>query len=274
MTRLRKALGAIVQSLDLQNALLDHARRRYFASRRRAFKANEQKKAAQATADTLRKQGHPQRAARKDKKALRLEVVATKNHQRAIFWRGRTKVITQRIDKLLSEQQKLETQIKALGVTIKGNKAVGGTAKERWIAVCLASVAHCANGSRRNFYSQVGAWDVDHPITGERYGERSDCSSYVTSVAKAAGLPDPNGEDWQGGYTGTLVGQHNGWKQVTEKAMKRHGWGYIVYGTGVGHHTEAYIGPGDRTAGHGSAPVDFGTVNLFGDNDYRCYIHD
>ena len=56
--------------------------------------------------------------------------------------------------------------------------------------------------------------------------------------------------------------------------MRKKGWGYVVYGGGVGHHVEAYIGPGDRTAGHGSAPVDFGRINLFGNGDFRCFIYD
>jgi hypothetical protein len=129
---------------------------------------------------------------------------------------------------------------------------------------------------RRNFYSMPGNWDVDHVIKpGEKHGERSDCSSTVTGWAKAAGLPDPNGENWHGGYTGTLLRGVNGWKQVSRERMIKHGWGYIVYGSGDGHHTEAYIGPGERTAGHGSAPVDFGVINLFGAHEVmRYFIYD
>ena len=63
--------------------------------------------------------------------------------------------------------------------------------------------------------------------------------------------------------------------------MKRNGFGYVIYGTGVGFHVEAFVGPGEKdhqgsqfadlTIGHGSAPIDPGVIDLLGDGNYRCY---
>jgi len=269
MTSIRKALDALAKAFGVQKPLLARAQRRYAANRKRAFKANEQKKAAQKKADQLRAEGHPERATRKDKKALRLEVVATKNHQRAQFWLGRVKVLTQRIHKLETDQAKLQKELAELGPNIVGNKATGGTKQERLKAVALKSASECSAGRRHNFYSQAGSWDVDHCITGESYGERSDCSSWVTSVYKSCGLPDPNGADYSGGYTGTLI--TNG-KRINRSQLEP--GDLVLYGGGTGHHVELFVGPGDRTTGHGSAPVDAGVIDLFGDGDYRFYTYD
>lgn len=158
-------------------------------------------------------------------------------------------------------------------VRLIGNRAFGGDPHKRWVAVALAAVTNCESGTRRNFYSQLGPWDCFHEIIGgPPWGYRSDCASTVTGFAWSTGLRDPNGEDWSGGYTGTLADGNEGWHEVSEGAMRERGWGYIVYGWGTGHHVEAYIG-GGRTVGHGAAPINVGIVNLFGDGVYRCYVY-
>lgn len=270
-------IDRVAKLLSANEAQLALARNRYQANRKRSAAAIEAREAARDKADRLRRAGHPAQARKADSEAGRHRVVAVKNHERALHFRGRIKELLQEKHGLETRQDKLQQHaaeyLKNHGVQIHGNHAVGGTPKERWIAVCLASVANCSQGHRRNFYSMPGNWDVNHVIKpGEAPGERSDCSSTVTGWAKAAGLPDPNGEDWHGGFTGTLLGAHNGWKEVSRERMVKHGWGYIVYGSGVGHHTEAYIGPGDRTAGHGSAPVDFGVIDLFGSGEVQRYF--
>lgn len=269
MAAIRKALNALAKALGVQKPLLVRAQRRYLANRKRAFKANEQKKAAQKKADQLRADGHPEKAARKDRKALRLEVVATKNHQRAQFWLGRVKILIQRIHKLEIRESQIQRELAELGPTIVGNHAKGGSKSERLKAVALKSASECAAGRRHNFYSQAGSWDVDHCITGENYGERSDCSSWATSVYKSCGLPDPNGQDYGGGYTGTLY--QNG-HSVSKDDLKP--GDLILYGVAPGHHVELYVGPGAKTIGHGSASVDAGVVDLFGDGDWhpRRYV--
>ena len=268
MDKIRDALAAIAAALNLNRPLLARAQRRYKARRRGAYRAHAQAIAAQHAADVARAGQNIARATRKDKKAQRLHARAYKQHVRAQVWLGRIKKLTQRIEGLEVRQDNLAAELKAMEgkVTISGNKATGGTVRDRIVALALKSVANCASGRRANFYSQLGSWDCEHPITGERYGERSDCSSYATSLYWGADGPDPNGTGFTGGYTGTQVATGH---QVSSPKPGD----LVIYGSGTGHHVEVYIGPGSRTAGHGSAPVDFGVIDLFGDGDYRFFSY-
>jgi cell wall-associated NlpC family hydrolase len=270
VARIRDLLRQVADKLGLNRKLLARAQRRYKANRRRAFVAHNEQGKAQRAADHHRRIGTPARlrlAEKEDKNALRLSHVAYKNHQRAQYWLGVVKKLTQRVEGLETTQAELEAERQKLSkVTIEGNAASGGTRRQRLRAVALSSAAACASGKRPNFYSQPGSWDVDHCITGERYGERSDCSSWVTSVYKSAGLADPNGANFTGGYTGTQVA--NG-TQIDHADLKP--GDLVIYGSGAGHHVEMFVGPGEKTIGHGSAPVDAGVVNLFGDGDCRCF---
>lgn len=267
MARIQAALRAVADKLISDKALLKRAQRRYKANRKRAFQHHNQGIQAQRHADAQRGQGKATEAL--DSKAARLHHKAKKNHDRAQFWLGRIKVLTQRVEKLEASQAALEAERKKFNkVTISGNQASGGTKPERLKAVALASAAACSSGRRHNFYSQAGSWDVSHCISGESYGERSDCSSWFTSVYHSCGLSDPNGQQYTAGYTGTLVA--NG-RQVDRSDL--HPGDAVIYGSGTGHHVEMYVGPGDRTIGHGSAPVDVGTINLFGDGQYRFFSY-
>jgi hypothetical protein len=280
MGRIRDLLNDVAHRIGLAKALLNRARRRHKALRMRAEANHEGQLKAQMEADELRAEGDLAAAEWKDKVAGRCEYRAIRSHNKALYWKGQIKLIMRKLKKLGENREELEAELAAWiaehGVQIQGNKATGGTPKQRWIAVCIQSVKNCADGTRRNFYSQLGGPDFKHEIApGPKYGKRSDCSSIIAGWAWSADLPDPNGGDYDPGatmYTGTLVGGHNGWKQVGEAEMKRRGWGFVIYGGGTGHHVEAYIGPGDRTAGHGSPPVDFGAIDLFGDGDYRCFV--
>jgi cell wall-associated NlpC family hydrolase len=266
MKELHALIAALVEKLGTKNHSLEVAQNRYLANRKRAYKAHGQAEAATVAADKFRAAGHAAKAARKDAKAQRLHAVAYKNHTRAQWWLARIKTIQQRINNLENTEARLEAELRALRgtVTIKGDTATGGSPRERLKAVALASAAACASGSRPNFYSQVGAFDADHAITGPAYSHRDDCSSWFASVYKSAGLPDPSAQNFAGGYTGTLVA--NGKEVGTPQPGDA-----VIYGSGVGHHVEMYIGPGDKTIGHGSAPVDAGVINLFGDGDYRFF---
>lgn len=265
MSRIRERLAALAAKLGPNKSLLARAQRRYKANRRRAFIAHHKQVGAQLRADKARAEGHLAEAAKQDKIAGRCGHRAFKFHSRAQHFLGAVKRYQQRINELETSQADLEAQLKALNhVTIKGNHAEGGSKTERLKAVALASAAACASGHRPNFYSQVGGWDVNHCITGEHDGERSDCSSWFTSVYRSCDLADPNGSRYTGGYTGTLV---TGGKQVRSPQPGD----AVIYGPGTGHHVEMYIGPGDKTIGHGSAPVDPGVIDLFGDGDYRFF---
>lgn len=279
MSKLETVHENLLASIGSREAQLGKAQRGYKANRKRAYVAHNKQKRAQRLADKYGNFG-PNESQRKAehyiREGRRFGVVAYNNHLRAQEELGKVKRLTQKLHELEIRNDEVEKRLAK--VTIKGNRAVGGTPWDRWMAVTLASVANCASGKRRNFYSMAGGWDVDHVIVpGEAYGERSDCSSTVYGWIKAAGLPDPQGGNFAGGFTGTLAYPHadSGWKQVSlDKFLNTDAPGYIIYGEGNGHHTEAKC-PSDtdkyRTAGHGSAPVDFGTTFLFGSNEYQRY---
>jgi hypothetical protein len=299
MAKLTAALKAAKEKLSPNRRMLGLAQRRYKANRKRAFKANEQKLAALKRADELRAEATPymtfgptedqakgerlyRHADRLGDEAKRHAHVAYRNHLRAQHFLGVIKKLNRRIKGIEAHLGHIEAEIKKLRAKVDGNVVEGGTPKQRWMLTFLTMVANCANGTRRNFYSMTGAWDIlKELVGGPEYGHRSDCSSTVTGGTKAAGLPDPNGEDWQSGWTMTLMSESNGWRKVSEAAMRKKGWGYIVYvrswEDSEGHHTEAFTpsheSP-DRTSGHGTDAVDFGTVDDFGDGLFHCFIYD
>lgn len=152
-------------------------------------------------------------------------------------------------------------------IRISGNTVTGGTPSERLKAAAEHAAWLDSLGRRRSFYSQPGAWTVRYGITGEPSGFRSDCSQWVTSIYFACGLPDPNGNGYQGGYTGTLGS--NG--RPVSRADLRPG-DLILYGPAPHHHVEMYVGPGQKTIGHGSRPVDAGWIDLAPDPHFRRYV--
>jgi cell wall-associated NlpC family hydrolase len=154
----------------------------------------------------------------------------------------------------------------ARGVTVTGNKATGGTPRQRIVAAARMAAKLHATGKRHSFYSQPGKWTVDYGITGEPLGYRSDCSQFVTSMYHAAGLPDPNGTDYTGGYTGTLA-EHG--KYISRADLKA--GDLVLYGPAPHHHVELYVGPGDDTIGHGSPPVDRGTITMMPEVHFVTY---
>jgi len=142
------------------------------------------------------------------------------------------------------------------GIKISGNTVTGGTPRQRVVAAARRAAWLDMKGKRPSFYSQPGSWDVKHGITGESRGCRSDCSQWVTAMYLSAGVRDPNNNSYKGGYTGTLssVGKHISRQQLKPGDL-------VLYGPAPHHHVEMYIGPGDKTIGHGDKPVNYGTVN-------------
>lgn len=282
MEKLRKRLQRLLTGLGVQKALHERAVKRMRARNDGQKKAEGQVEAAVQAADELRAKGETAKAERKDAKAGKLSVKAEREKARAIYWKGRVRVLAKRIAGLETDIGEVRKEIAALGPEVdkEKSKVTGGNFAERWRLSNLTSVECCSSAQRRNSYSQAGSPDIWHPFgPGPAAGRRDDCSSYVTSQALATGAGDPNDEGFSGaGYTGTLVGAHNGWKEVNLDRMIKAKHGYIVYGSGTGHHVEAYC-PSDadaaRTVGHGNAPVDFGTIHLFGSGEVeRYYIYD
>lgn len=295
MKKLRKLLAALSHSLGIQEALHKRAVGRMSARHKGQKKAEGQATAARETADRLRQEAHRlpaddpararklRRAQRKDRKAGKLDVKAEREKTRAVFWRGRARVLAKRIEGIEDRVEDIREQIDRLEPRVEGNRVVGGDEFERWLK-CLNTMAHnCATGERRNFYSMPGSWNLDHPITpGESFGERSDCSQMLTSAMKACGFPDINGEDFRAGFTGTMLRAAGRWKEVSlAQMLKARRPGVIVYGSGVGFHTEGWCPSLDddgrivdamRTIGHGDAAINAGTVHLFGSGTTERYF--
>lgn len=143
------------------------------------------------------------------------------------------------------------------GVKIVGNRVTGGTPRQRLKAAAEHAAFLYASGKRPSFYSQPGAWTVNYGITGEPRGYRSDCSQWVTSIFHSCGLPDPNGTGYTGGFTGTLKGHG---REISRSQLRP--GDLVVYGAGNGHHVEMYVGPGDRSIGHGTSAVDPGSIYM------------
>jgi hypothetical protein len=231
---------------------------------------------------TARAEEGRRKALRKDKAVQKRKVRRDRTEAKAITWKQRARDKTKLIAGIHEDIEAVQKEMAKYGPTVhlEDNKVTGGTFKERWILSNLTAVTCCNNGRRRNAYSQGGTPDIRHPFgPGPAAGRRDDCSSYTTSQALATGADDPNGEDFSGsGYTGTLVLAMGGWREATLVEMIRAGQGYIVYGSGAGHHVECYcpsVSDRYRTVGHGSAPVDFGTVHLFGSGEVeRYFIYD
>lgn len=287
MRKLKKALGGILDKLVTKRRRVAWQYRRWKVWDAKADRAHEAALDLRARADRKRKEGDHAAAAALDGQAIKRQAKADKYRALARIKVGRIKVLKRHILKLDRLADQLRDEIEdwirenKVKVNIAANTVTGGTEKQRFRTAALLSSKRCLTGKRVNFYSLTGSWNVDKVFTGEDYGERSDCSQWLTSVCKAAGLPDPNGTNWTGGYTGTQVGEHGGWHRCSEAEMKRNGFGYVIYGTGVGFHVEAFVGPGEKdhqgsqfadlTIGHGSAPIDPGVIDLLGDGNYRCY---
>lgn len=273
MSKLRAALASLAEKLGLNQALLARAQRRYAANRKRAYKAHNQQAKAQKAADGCRSRYTLMHLVpREDKRASRAGQRAFKNHSRAQWWLGRIKTLVQQIEGLEATQGRLEAKAKKYrethGIQVQGNKVTGGTKRQRLLAAAHASAANCASGKRSNFYSQSGAYDVNHCITGPAFGHRDDCSSWETSCHRSAGLPDPNGTRYTGGYTGTMP---NTGRKVSRGELK--GGEAVLYGPYPYHHTEMVDDPArGTTIGHGSAPVDAGVIDLFGSSEQTTFV--
>lgn len=229
-----------------------------------------------ADADKARVAGDYEKSQRLDKKALELSGKLGAKKQKRRFWIGRIKRLHIEKQGFWENLETLQVRIKQIETgkvrfDVDGNKVTGGTDKDKWIGACLLSAKRCGTGARANFYSQAGSWSVDRVFTGESYGQRSDCSQWVTSVAHACEFDDPNGGNYTaGGYTGTLIGGHGKWRETDRDTFTKRGWGYVVYGTGTGHHTEAYVG-GTKTIGHGDSQINEGYLDMMPDRRYFIY---
>lgn len=159
---------------------------------------------------------------------------------------------------------------------ISGNKISGGkTDRERVTAAAMHAAKLYYEGVSHRFYSQPGRWTVDHGVTGEVAGDRSDCSQWFTAMYWSAGAADPNNSNFTGGYTGSLEAHM---REISRDELFP-GCAVLYGPRGATHHVEMWIGNGDghttykelanigsqyrdRTIGHGSPPVDYGDIDM------------
>lgn len=312
LAKLRAGLEAVARAIGIQKALRAKAVRRMRARHKDQEKYERQAKAARESATKLRKEAAKalkygpdedqakgerliRKAQRKERKAEHLDAKAEKQKREAIAYKGAAKRKTQQIHKLRVRSDQLEADLKHWEATHgphvgKDGKVAGTTDKgEGFIWVNKRIAAECASGARPTFYAMEGSgYNVTHallkgsqPHTGQMPGQRSDCSLFGGECCLASRLPDPSDLHYKAGYTGSALQAaldgKNGWKVVSEHEMRKKGWGIVIYlrwpGDTVGHHWEDYVGEGgDMTIGHGSAPIDPGVINLFGDGLYACLI--
>jgi hypothetical protein len=279
VTKLENAIDGLQRSLGIQTKLRDRAASRMRARHDDQKKYEDQAEAAHDAARKARRQGHLAKAARQEDKAQTLEAKANAEKHRAIVLRGRARRYTQRIHKIDTRLKTAEKELAALGPKVDFRKQVctGGTFKERWIASNVASWKRYEEGKRAGRYSQEGVADIHHPYgPGPKEGTRDDCSSYGRSQCLATGADDPSGHDFgPEGFTGDMAEAHGGWKEVTLAEMKHAGQGFIIYGSGSGHHTEMFAptkAEPERTIGHGDSAVNPGTIHIFGSGEVERYF--
>jgi hypothetical protein len=138
----------------------------------------------------------------------------------------------------------------------------GGSVRDRIVAVAKASAENYRRNPGAWFYSQSGGSYYQDPTKPPKAGTRSDCSHWVCCVYKKAGAPPPGSAEI--GATGTMA--THGHFVPTSQAKPGD---VILYGSGGFHHVEIYVGPGQATIGHGSPPVDAGSIGMIASP--HCY---
>lgn len=123
----------------------------------------------------------------------------------------------------------------------------------------------CEAHSSAYHYSQLGAWRVGIFPGAEPWGIRSDCSQFVTKCFYHAGVPDPNGAGYGGGWTGTL-GEHG-----TRVSGPRAG-DLCLVGPYPHHHVELVIDGSGNTIGHGDRYVNRSHISYFSPRTLRRYV--
>lgn len=127
-----------------------------------------------------------------------------------------------------------------------------GELRDRIVAVAEASRRSYNKHPGSWYYSQSGRVELVDPTKPPPFGTRSDCSQWIGAVYRKAGAPAP----FASGYLGSTHDQmHNG-RAIRLSQLKP---GDVMIWA---DHTELYVGPGNRTIGHGSKPVDYGTTGM------------
>jgi hypothetical protein len=139
-------------------------------------------------------------------------------------------------------------------VTITTDGGAGGI-RDRIVAVAEASRSSYNRNPNAWHYLAGGTNNYDDPTRPPRSrGMRSDCSQWIAAVYKKAGAPAPGPSYSAGIFTGNM--RVRGHAVPVADARP----GDVIWWP---QHCELYVGPGNRTIGHGSPPVDYGTTTIF-----------
>lgn len=136
--------------------------------------------------------------------------------------------------------------------------ATAGRSEETSLRDRIVEIATASMTSKTGFsrYDQGGALTSDPTPAA---GNRTDCSQWVRAVYLRAGAPDP----------GTWTGDQYAKSKPTNRPKPGD---LVLFPRGSGRtHVELYVGPGKRTIGHGSAPIDYGTADMLGGGEYRTF---
>lgn len=222
--------------------------------------------------------GNAATAAGRPAKAARHHRRAEARQDKAIYWKGRIKKDLAAVENLEARMDKREGELdawmKTHGVRFEGeNKVVGGTPHQRLRAGALRAYRNWREGSQPGYYSQTGGVrDYLHALWHYAAGRIWDCSTFADGLYICCGLEAPSGPNTLevGGFTGTQ-GEHG--KVIPESQAKS--GDLVLYGAFPHHHVEVVLDPEEKTTiGHGSAPIDPGVFDLFGDGDFiiRRYV--
>lgn len=274
MSKLRKALEAVEKRLRGAEGQHKKVGHRWEVNHKKAVREHKAQKAAERASLKAGKAGHKALAGKEAAKADRCRHRAIAAHRRAVYFVARAKELVQEINDLSESAETKRKKLQALedrGARRSApNKVTGGSDRAN-----LELAMHLSEEHGGQFYSQSGPRDLEHGITGPSPGHRHDCSSWFTSMYRVCNLPDPNGGNYSSGeivYTGTL-GEHG--RPISEGELDS--GDAILFGEAPFHHVEMKDGPmsaGPWTVGHGSDPIDRGTVSLLpGPRAFRRYIH-
>lgn len=264
MKKIKAALAHLADRLTYRKGDLAKSRRHAKHFRELAEKEHKAQLAAEAGNNATKAERHRRRAeSRQDK---------------AIFWKGRVKQDVAALhnldDRIAKRTDELAAWMKTHGVQfVSDNQVVGGTPHQRLEAAILRAAANYRAGTQPGYYSMSGgARDYAHALNHYPQGRIWDCSTFADGAYLCCGLEAPSGPNTPtaGGWTGT-EGEHG--TQISIGAAKP--GDLVLYGPFPHHHVEVVLDPAQQTTiGHGSAPVDPGVFDLFGDGDFiiRRYV--
>jgi hypothetical protein len=112
----------------------------------------------------------------------------------------------------------------------------------------------------------------DYVLASEHEARIAELESEIAEAFRRSGAPGNSGRVDKCSPKAGAVGGRAGARELPARSggsqvgME----GIVVYGTGTGFHTEAYIG-GTRTIGHGDAQINEGYLDMFYPRRYFIY---